>query len=437
MGIPYLFASLTKNHPGIIKTLKKDEDFNVDVLAIDFNCLIHRYLADDNPVHSVLEALDHIMKETCRSKQVFIALDGIVPYAKIVNQRYRRMKVSESGVFDRNQISPDTPYMRELEEAVRQRFPSAILSPTQEAGEGEHKLFHFLKQLPQEERNTICIYGLDADLILISMCNAKLCKDMWLLRESGEFNDPKLTHAEFATLHVQTLIYLLPIELKQYVYLCVLCFGNDFMPTLGMFSLREDGYSRALHIYQQAGNPDLSTFEGRDKFLDLAEQQELSVLTERVRLRRRPDERAILGKQTSELSVQYGLHILDGVRDMKPVVEAFWKTFHWTIHYFFHGEVLDWTWVYPYPDAPLLQDILNHDETLCTTHKLQYTLSQHLKFILPAKSLRITRKRVQYPDELYTETRNPWMKKFEWETKPRISLPWNPKYELTRVEEVG
>jgi 5'-3' exonuclease len=335
MGIPFYFASLIKSHRGITRTVKQRQD--VDVLGVDFNCLIHRYLKEDNPVGSVVDAFAHIMDKVCRPKHVLIAMDGIVPYAKIVQQRYRRMRIKteDDKGFDRNQISPGTPYMKELEEALRQRFPLAQISSTLEEGEGEHKLFHMIRKLPESERKNVCIYGLDADLILICLQHASVSQQMGLLRESGEFNDPKLASAEFSVLSIQALQEQIPLPIPQYSALMILCFGNDFMPNLGMFSLREGGYERALEIYENAGNPDLLTFEGRDAFLDTAEKVETRVLKERISLRKRPEEKALMGRDGSAFERQYRLHILDGVQSTQKVVDAFWKTFHWTLHYFF------------------------------------------------------------------------------------------------------
>jgi 5'-3' exonuclease len=441
MGIPFYFASLSKSHRGIIEALKKSMPMSVDVFVIDFNCLIHRYLKDEDPIHSVLNALHYIVDNSCRTKQLVIAMDGLVPYAKIVQQRFRRMRIREenTGTFDRHQISPDTPYMRELEEACRQRFPSAIISGTSEPGEGEHKLIQELRKLPENQRRSICVYGLDADLILISLQHHKLSNpySFWLLRESNEFNDPSLKHAEFATLSIWKLLKELPMPLEQYMCLSILCFGNDFMPNIGMFSLREDGYDRALHTYQEAGNPDLTTSDGRRKFFNFAEAKEMKVLTERIRLRKRPEEKALLGKDSSLFTRKYGLHVLDGVTDMKPVVEAYWKTFHWTLNYFQEGVPTNWFWVYPYSDAPLVSDIIAYDETTkIEKRKLNFTITKQLQFILPLGSLRTAKRRVMYPDELHKETRNPWMKRHDWEMKPRISLPWNPHYDLTTVSQV-
>jgi 5'-3' exoribonuclease 2 len=432
MGIPFYFASLIKSHKNITKPVKQRLD--VDVLGVDFNCLIHRYMKDEYPIQSVVAAFEHIVTEICRPKHLLIAMDGVVPYAKIVQQRYRRMRAStETSVFDRNQISPGTPYMKELEHALRLKFPHAIMSSTAEEGEGEHKLFHMIRKLPESERRDVCIYGLDADLILICLQHAGVSTTMSLLRESGEFNDPKLETVEFSTLLIQSLQRELPIQIDQYIALSILCFGNDFMPNLGMFSLREGGYERALQVYEKAGNPDLLTFEGRDCFLDFAERSEISTLKERIQLRRRPEEKAIFGRDGSQFERMYRLHILDGVENIEPVVQAFWKTFHWTLYYFRTNEVLNWDWVYPYTEAPLIQHILKFSETECEPSERTFGITRQLQFILPSRSIRSAKKLMKFPDEIYTETRHPWMKRHDWEVDPRISLPWSTLTEIVPV----
>jgi hypothetical protein len=95
---------------------------------------------------------------------------------------------------------------------------------------------------------------------------------------------------------------------------------------------------------------------------------------------------------------------------------------------------MNWYWVYPYSDAPLLQDIINLKETEYNDiQTVNFNVKQQLSFIMPIKSLRAAKRLVKYPDEIYEETRNPWMKRHDWEMKPRISLPWNPEYKLTTI----
>lgn len=410
MGIPFYYVSLLRSHPGIIKNIKK---IQVDILAIDFNCLIHKYLKDDNPIQSVLEGLELIL-DICKAKKVFVSFDGLVPYGKIVQQRYRRMREKEQGEFDRNQISPDTPFMRELETALK-KYPIEI-SPTQKSGEGEHKIFNDIRKYGKAE--SVCIYGLDADLILLSLYHHNLAsKEMFLLRESQEMN----SQGEFSILLCKDLAKILPIDIEQYLILCILCFGNDFMPNLGMFSLREGGYERALEIYDKV-KPNLLEEDGRYSFLLEASKTEWDFFSKR----KTPFEKNVIGKNPQTFSKRYGLHVLDGVQNMENVADAYWKSFHWTLDYFKTNKTTNWSWVYPYPDAPLIQDLIELYETKYEKQPLDFTIPKQLSFILPSKSLKQARKIQRFPDEIYTETRPLWIKRHDWEMKPYISLPWNP-----------
>lgn len=397
MGIPFLFASLLRHHPSIIKLKPSAEYF-----AIDMNCLIHHYLNPENPLESVLEGLKQIIEEIhIEHKNIFIAFDGLVPMAKIVQQRYRRFRISEEQ-FDKKQISPDTPYMRSLESRIRKEFPEIYLSPTQEPGEGEHKIFLHLNSL---KLKNIIIYGLDADLILLSLQRSE---NIFLMRDGF--------------LDISELKKVLPVDPLQFLYLSVLCFGNDFMPNLGIFSLREHGYERCLYMYEKSGSPDLRMEEGRQQFLDFSAKEEITIIKKILKKRDNLYEKFF----SEPFSRKYNLHILDGVLNSEPVVEAFWKTFDFTIEYFLTNTAKNWEWYYPYPDAPLIQDIVLYDESQCELKELEtfkFKICNQLQFILPSSTLKLIGRRVIYKDEFYTETRHPWLKRYDWEMKPRISLP--------------
>ena len=433
MGIPYYFASLIKSHSGIVRPVKNK--IRSDILCFDFNCLIHRYLDDANPIESILEAFSKILDTVCDARVIYVALDGLVPYAKIVQQRYRRMAIKSEGVFDRNQISPCTPYMRELEEKLKSRFPNIIVSGTDEPGEGEHKMMMYLKE-HRLENKSITIYGLDADLILICLQNHYLSakNEMLLLRESSEMG---VKPDEFATMNIWGLLEQLPIPISQYIPLSILCFGNDFMPNLAIFSLREGGYERALTFYEASGNPDLNTEDGRAIFLDYAELHEMNILRERISHRRRPEEKALLGKSPELFVKKYRMFILEGVENIEPVIDAFWKTFHWTLDYFIKNEPVNWDWYYPYSDAPLILDLVQFEETNPVKQGfLNFNVTNQLQMILPKKSLRTARRLIKFQDEKYVETRNPWMKRFDWEMKPYVSLPWHPTFNQTSFAQL-
>ena len=405
MGIPFYVRSLIRSHPRIETPPPTD----VDVLALDFNCFLHRYLTPDEPIGSVLLALDAFLQEH-QAKRVYIAFDGLVPYAKMVQQRYRRMKHPEPSSFDKHQISPGTPYMRELADAIRLLFPQCILSDTLERGEGEHKIFLWLRTLPAEERKRICIYGLDADLVLIAIAQSHL-GSIQVLREREK-------GPGFSAISIPALRSVLPIDPDLYVKLSIMSFGNDFLPNLAMFSLREDGYTRALFYADKQTAP----------------KDELRVLIKRAK----DSERRIVAHDGHAVEQRLAAHLMDGVVNWEPVVHAFWKTYAWTLHYFTTSEVLDWCWVYPYPEAPLLVtlDAFEQETEFSWEHpEPPYGLDDQLQFILPEASLRSAGLEPRFPDELYdeaTDTRHPWMRRYTWEADPWVSIPLAP---LTKIAE--
>jgi 5'-3' exonuclease len=407
MGIPYYVASLLKSHKHIQK--KFTTIIDVDCLGIDFNCFIHAYLRPENPVGSIIVAFHILITEIVRAKKVYVAFDGLVPYSKMVQQRYRRMRKGETGEFDKHQISPGTPFMKELADTLRFMYPEIVVSDTLERGEGEHKIFTWLRTLPEDERKNTCIYGLDADLVVISLAQCHL-SNIQLLRERE--------NGLYESLDVNGLKAVLPVDVDTFIRMS-LGFGNDFMPNMAMFSLREDGYSRAMyHIQHKPPTP-------RDEF-------------NMLRKRAKDSDRRIVAPDGRALEARFGCQLMDGVINWEPVCYAYRKTYAWVYHYFTTSEVLDWNWVYPYPEAPLLVTLGDYDAPesfMWDSPEPTLTIEQQLKFILPEASLKTAGGTPEWPDELYdeeTQTRHPWMRRFAWENDPWVSLPLGP---LTSVSE--
>ena len=150
--------------------------------------------------------LNHIDK--LKPKRVLIAFDGVAPIAKLQQQRERRSNLSFSMNYMKVLIlktiingillliTPGTPFMNKLhtffnnfESKIKQKFSfvkEAIFSSWAIAGEGEHKIFEFIRNNNHMNEVTL-IYGLDADLIMLCICHLQYCNKLYLYRETPEF----------------------------------------------------------------------------------------------------------------------------------------------------------------------------------------------------------------------------------------------------------
>jgi 5'-3' exonuclease len=81
-----------------------------------------------------------------------------------------------------------------------------LISTADEPGEGEQKVFNLLRKLGAKGKGCV-IYGLDADLILMSLYQQLHQKeDIFLFRECTEFGCKTADKEEYRFLHVQTLL---------------------------------------------------------------------------------------------------------------------------------------------------------------------------------------------------------------------------------------
>jgi 5'-3' exonuclease len=107
MGIPSYYRTLiTKIPHAIQRTAPK----GVSTLVVDMNCMIYHVLREPKMMATqypgiyeslrwerilqdeVCTYLLHIWRSAGSPVHVYIALDGVVPYAKIKQQRFRRFK---------------------------------------------------------------------------------------------------------------------------------------------------------------------------------------------------------------------------------------------------------------------------------------------------------------------------------------------------------
>ena len=177
MGIPVFFKTLITDYQNVIEPV---DGQTIDNLFFDLNCLLHPSCAsikdgnEDSMIQKIIADIDTLIQLT-GATFVYIAIDGPAPKGKMMQQRVRRLKsVLEEKIWDTNAITPGTTFMNRLNDELHKVYDShknVVLSDSCEPGEGEHKIFKYI-------RDTNCdynvVYGLDADLIMLSLitkCN--------------------------------------------------------------------------------------------------------------------------------------------------------------------------------------------------------------------------------------------------------------------------
>lgn len=246
MGIPSYFSYIVQNYKSIYAHLK---NIHRDTLYMDCNSIIYDCLR--NTTHIPTKEFNDIVFETkiiyeiCEKIKdyinivdpkyiVCIAFDGVAPVAKLEQQRTRRykshilkilekMSVIESVEKNKNTaeivdtsiqeymdklntttwnqtaITPGTQFMERLNKMVDEYFTNSknrkpgvqyIISGSDKPGEGEHKLFHFIRTNKEFHKNkSTLIYGLDADLIMLSLNHIPFSRNIYLFREIPDYDD--------------------------------------------------------------------------------------------------------------------------------------------------------------------------------------------------------------------------------------------------------
>ena len=215
MGIPSYFVHIVKKHGNIIKKFK-NSDIIIHNLYIDSNSIVYdgirqvEYRVKDanferKLISWVCEKIVYYINLINPSHNVLIAFDGVAPVAKLEQQRNRRYKTWHTNNFvsdeetleekwDTTAITPGTKFMEELNKGIRNYFDNKfknlniMVSGSQNYGEGEHKIFKYIRDNRKYhyDTNTI-IYGLDADLIMLTLIHTKISENLYLFRETPHF----------------------------------------------------------------------------------------------------------------------------------------------------------------------------------------------------------------------------------------------------------
>jgi 5'-3' exonuclease len=439
MGIPAFAKTITNKYPHIITHHIPSQ---CGRLFLDLNCAIHpvaqramqHYNNDASyettVIQNVIRYIQKIVSFAKPQQLMFVAIDGIPPRAKMHQQRKRRymsawrknMIKTKTGIdpfpWDTNAITPGTGFMNKLSAGLNEHFSTSkypfkvILRDSNNPGEGEAKIMQYIREpdaAPIARMHDI-IYGLDADLIMLSLasirhttdaCNDNISKPaIYLLREPPHY-EIKQCSKPFLYFDVNALHNCIEKEMGKnrvwdYVALCFLL-GNDFMPPLSYLKIKNNGIQKLLTAYRTTiessseneylVSPDgilhldilLRVLENLKETED-AEIQEAEktyfketesrfIKTNDVvqRISNELDTYPMKNKSASVKPEKPGwrpnyYHMLFKTTDIKDVNNIclnYLEGFVWTHAYYFTKQCVSYDWMYRYEYSPTIVDLNN------------------------------------------------------------------------------
>lgn len=477
MGIPSYFSFIMKNYKNIIK--KREEVKTIDHLCMDCNSIIYDSFYDIEAQYNkkafdlstietkiiqlVIEKIEQLIAEISPSKTAFITFDGVAPFAKMNQQRKRRYKSSfmakipemaqtipsndDKKIWNTTYITPGTQFMETLSRAIYRHFTSIQsyckinISCSDEVGEGEHKLFQWIRNTPLKE-DIIAVYGLDSDLIMLSIFHKQFTNNIFVFREAPNFRnvleDPnsvkekeklfldieKLSHCIFAEMGTPNTQYN-NHRVYDYIFICFLL-GNDFLPHIISLNIRTigiqmilDTYKHTIGKYQDRSLIHPITKEIQWKFvagfiseLSKKEHQNLTQehkirdkfdswvwpnsgskkdqdkIIENLPVIYRTEEKYICPKEAGWESRYYQslFDIEYSNTEIYSICENYIEGLAWIFQYYTQGS-LNNQWNYKYHYAPLLEDLKKYigkiDLTEIYKEKPMCSKEEQLKYVIP------------------------------------------------------
>ena len=305
MGIPSYFVHIVKNHSSIIKKFERN-NITINNLYIDSNSIIYdgvnaieyknnNDLFENKLISWICNKLVYYINLIEPTQKVLIAFDGVAPVAKLEQQRNRRYKTwyvnnkiqelkSDNKVddtilkskWDTTAITPGTKFMNKLYNGIEGYFQKQykkkhneeiIISGSDDCGEGEHKIYKEIRNNTIYHKNTnTIIYGLDADLIMLTLVHLKISENLYLFRETPQFISSinrNLIPDQHYVLDICELGDKLKYEMckintkndksttafiNDYIFLGFFL-GNDFMPHFPALNIRTNGIQILLETY--------------------------------------------------------------------------------------------------------------------------------------------------------------------------------------------
>ena len=482
MGIPSYFSYIVKNHLSIIK--KFENNILINHLYLDCNSIIYDVVHNIDFTKLIESDIDTIIKSVCLKidyyifllkpdTNVYIAFDGVAPVAKLEQQRSRRFKSLyqnnikkkifkniDSDPWNTSAITPGTIFMNRLNKMIyinynnptKYNIQKFIVSGSDKYGEGEHKLFQFIRENQPEHVNAnTVIYGLDADLIMLSINHLPIAENIYLFRETPHFiqsinadlepnesyllDVPELAKTITKNMNNDNEITIEKHKNCLYDYI-LLCFflGNDFMPHFPAINIRTSGIDKMLNAYKETiscTNENLTDgkkiyWKNVCKLVQFLANNEEQFLKYETKLRDKKEKYKVSGEKPEDKLKHFDLlpnyerdlekyinpfkngwqnryyeclFDINNEDDKKKVCINFLEAIEWTMKYY-TTDCFDWRWCYHYNYPPLLIDLVQYIPEI-DTEFIEYKQSNpvnelvQLSYVLPKQSLSLL------PEKIY------------------------------------
>ena len=493
MGIPSYFSYIIKNYPKIVSNLKihiKNKTL-FDNLYMDCNSIIYdsiqkiieyENIADFEKklINNVILSIENYIQKINPINTIFIAFDGVAPFAKMNQQKTRRYKsafMSNLNYINKkddhdikntnptnpkklnwstSNITPGTHFMDNLSMKINDYFKYSekkynvkkiIVSGSDEVGEGEHKIFKYIRENPNMNENMI-LYGLDSDLIMLSIFHTHLFKNGYIFREAPEFikssielenyeenkNEPYVLDIELLCNYILSEMNCKFSEKRRvydYVFLCFFL-GNDFLPHFPALNIRTHGIPVLLDIYTEnlgkyndryfISNKNTIQWKYVKMYVKELAKKEHSFLLTEYSLRKKNDSRE--WKNVTEKDREYLFNSLPIIyraeenyicpsekmweeryykslfnlekneNNIKNICNNYLEALEW-VYYYYSSECKNWKWTYEYHYPPLLMDLQNYIPDFETEFLMDnlrtfaYSPYVQLAYVLPKEQLNL------------------------------------------------
>jgi len=304
MGIPSYFSQVIRKYAKIMRNhdFFKNSNKPITHLYMDCNSIVYdsyhslaktfKYTQDrhsefeDTLIQMVAVGIEKYISMIQATDVVYISFDGVAPIAKMKQQRARRymtqfmskIKYDENEVpeqtWNTSSITPGTVFMEKLSAHIYYYFQlseqkynvkQVIVSCSDKPGEGEHKIYQHIRDNDLTGA-TVSVYGLDADLIMLSIFHLRHCDNIYVFREAPEFlknsipldiqnHDNKPYFIDIRHLSECIIIEMEccdrhPSRIDDYVFLCFFL-GNDFLPHIPSLNIRTNGITTLINAYKK------------------------------------------------------------------------------------------------------------------------------------------------------------------------------------------